>query len=81
MSDSPKIDTISLQDKRIVTEGFAALCQLQAEAIHNGKLTLHEAVDRIQAHAFTRNIVDAIGQDLVQEIMADALTKTLQVRS
>ena len=37
-----------------------------------GELTLHDAVDQLQADAVRDGLVKQIGQDAVQQIMADA---------
>jgi hypothetical protein len=46
-------------------EGRAILCAL-------GEFDLHEAVDLLQADAVATGLVNEIGQDAVQAIMADA---------
>lgn len=73
MPSSPKIDTKSLADKRIVTEDFATLCRQRLASAQIGEMTWQEAIDSMQAYAFTRDIIEAIGQDRVQELMAQAM--------
>ena len=51
---------------------FRALCEARAYRYGEGELTGIDAVDYLQDWAFTRGLIDAIGQDAVQAIMADA---------
>jgi hypothetical protein len=51
---------------------FVARCEARALLWQAGKLDLHEAVDRLQADAMRDGLVDKIGQDAVQAIMAKA---------
>jgi hypothetical protein len=55
-----------------VTESFAALCQSRAMRYGAGELSGQDAVDWLYDWAFTRNLIDAIGDDAVQAIIADA---------
>jgi hypothetical protein len=52
-------------------ELFRARCQAAARECALGKMDLIEAVDRLQDWAFTRGLVDLLGQDGVQAIMAE----------
>src|SRR5262245_14404420 len=56
-----------------------AFFRIRAEArsiLHDEhELDLHQAVDALQADAVASGLVDAIGQDAVQEIMSDAFRK------
>jgi hypothetical protein len=56
-------------------DAFRARCEARAWLVAEGELTLPDAVDELQASAMASGIVDAIGQDQVQEIMADAFAK------
>jgi hypothetical protein len=49
---------------------FAELCEHRAGLYAEGILTLHEAVDELQAFAVLSGLVEAIGQHAVQETMA-----------
>jgi hypothetical protein len=51
---------------------FADLCDNRAELHAGGILTLHEAVDELQAFASLSGLVEAISQQSVQETMAFA---------
>lgn len=53
-------------------EAFAALCQSRAYRYRQGELTGIEAVDWLQNWAFTRGLIESIGQDEVQRIMSEA---------
>lgn len=67
-SDQPiKVPTIN---------AFVARCDARAWLVSAGELTLHEAVDELQASAQASGIIDAIGQDAVQAIMAAAFANT-----
>jgi hypothetical protein len=48
---------------------FAGICERRADFFADGVLTLHEAVDELQAIASLTGLVEAIGQDKVQEII------------
>ncbi|KRR22639.1 hypothetical protein CQ14_31005 [Bradyrhizobium lablabi] len=51
---------------------FTGVCENRADLYADGVLTLHEVVDELQAIATLTGLVDAIGQDEVQEIMVGA---------
>jgi hypothetical protein len=51
---------------------FTARCEARALLWKVGALDLFEAVDKVQADAERDGLIDAIGQDEVQRIMADA---------
>jgi hypothetical protein len=51
---------------------FAALCSARATLYAAGELGLPEAVDFLQEWAVKNGLVDAVGQDSVQTMMADA---------
>jgi len=53
-------------------EIFRARCEARALLFKLGELGLHEAVDQLQADAVASGLVDAIGQDRVQQIMSAA---------
>ena len=55
-----------------LTRTFKALCEARAYHYGQGELTGIEAVDRLQDWALTRGLIDRIGQDAVQAIMAAA---------
>jgi hypothetical protein len=48
---------------------FAGVCESRATLFADDVLTLHEAVDELQAIASLSGLVEAIGQDEVQEII------------
>jgi hypothetical protein len=51
---------------------FAALCAARATLYAAGELGLQEAVDFLQEWAVKNGLVSLIGQDAVQQQMADA---------
>jgi hypothetical protein len=51
---------------------FAAQCEARALLFINGELSLHDAVDELQAYAEDFGLVDRIGQDEAQRIMSEA---------
>jgi hypothetical protein len=51
---------------------FEARCEVRAYLFAAGELTLHDAVDVLQGNATAIGLVEVIGQDAVQAIMADA---------
>jgi hypothetical protein len=53
-------------------ETFRARCQATARDYAIGKVDLIMAVDQLHDFAFTRGVVDELGQDVVQTIMAEA---------
>jgi hypothetical protein len=54
------------------TDAFRARAETRAMLWHAGEYTLHEAVDGLQAGAEASGLVEHIGQDQVQEVMAVA---------
>jgi hypothetical protein len=61
------------QDKSPSTiEVFTLRCEAKAYLVEVGYLALHDAVDELQAAAVRDGLVDLIGQDGVQEILAYA---------
>jgi hypothetical protein len=54
------------------TQVFAALCAARATLYAAGELGLQEAVDFLQEWAVKNGLVSAVGQDAVQQQMADA---------
>ena len=65
-SDTRKIPAI---------DAFRARCEARAWLVAAGEMSLHEAVDELQASAVASGIVDAIGQDYVQAIMSTAFAQ------
>jgi hypothetical protein len=55
-----------------LAERFGARCALLARRYADGTIDLHRAVDTLQADAETSGIIDEIGQDEVQRLMAAA---------
>jgi hypothetical protein len=53
-------------------ELFQARCEARALLYATGELTLHDAVDALQAAAIACGLVASIGQEAVQAIMAVA---------
>ncbi len=51
---------------------FRSRCAAAATAYALGKIALLDAVDALQDWAFTRGLLDEIGQDALQAIMAEA---------
>jgi hypothetical protein len=56
-------------------EVFNLRCWARAYLWAAGQLGLHEAVDKLQADAERDGLVDAIGQDWVQQLIASAFDK------
>jgi hypothetical protein len=54
---------------------FAALCSARATLCLAGELGLPEAVDFLQEWAVKNGLVAAVGQDAVQQQMADAFMR------
>jgi hypothetical protein len=54
---------------------FTALCSARATLCLAGELGLPEAVDFLQEWAVKNGLVDAVGQDAVQQLMADAFMR------
>jgi len=46
-----------------------------ADAYDSGRLDLQDAVDSVQSFAFGRGIIDILGQDRVQEVLAHAFRR------
>lgn len=68
--------SVSQRSAKVPTvDAFRARCEARAWLVAEGELTLPDAVDELQASAMASGIVDAIGQDCVQMIMADAFAK------
>jgi hypothetical protein len=53
-------------------DAFIERAQSRALLWSIGELTLHDAVDQLQADAVRDGLIKQIGQDAVQQIMADA---------
>jgi hypothetical protein len=53
-------------------EVFELRCWARAELYASGEYTLHEAVDFLQADAEASGLVAEIGQDAIQQILAEA---------
>jgi hypothetical protein len=53
-------------------EVFIARCEARAHLVMTGDLELQEAVDGLQAGAIKLGLVEKLGQDAVQALMADA---------
>jgi hypothetical protein len=53
-------------------DAFRARAEARAYLFAIGEYSLHEAVDGLQADAEASGLFDHIGQDAVQQIMADA---------
>jgi len=51
---------------------FRARAEARALLWRVGEFSLHEAVDKLQADAVKNGLVDAIGQDELQRVLADA---------
>jgi hypothetical protein len=56
-------------------ETFAARCEARAALWQAGELTLHDAVDELQADAVRHGLVADVGQNEVQRIIAEAFAK------
>jgi hypothetical protein len=61
-----------------VLDIFRARAEARAMLHAFGEMTLHEAVDELQAAAETSGLVAEIGQDSVQQIMAEAFAAVLE---
>jgi hypothetical protein len=63
----------SQQSAKVPTvDAFRARCEARAWLVAEGELTLPDAVDELQASAVASGIVDMVGQDRVQQLMAAA---------
>jgi hypothetical protein len=60
-------------------EVFHARCEARALLWKVGALDLCEAVDKLQADAERDGLVDKIGADRVQSILADAFARVCEV--
>jgi hypothetical protein len=56
-------------------EAFTLRCWARARLVAENALDLHEAVDGLQADAERDGLVDDLGQDAVQEILAAAFAE------
>jgi hypothetical protein len=54
---------------------FRLRCEVRALLVAEGELDLQIAVDELQAGAVKSSIIDVVGQDAVQAIMAAAFAK------
>src|SRR4029077_18838468 len=52
-------------------EVFRLRCEARAFLVQEGEMDLHEAVDGLQASAAHLGLIEQIGQDTVQAIMAE----------
>ncbi|MGC1533296.1 MAG: hypothetical protein WA832_21840, partial [Bradyrhizobium sp.] len=55
-----------------IEDVFFARCEARALLHVNGCLSLHDAVDELQAYAEQSGLIDVVGQDDVQAIMSRA---------
>jgi hypothetical protein len=62
----PKVATVD------IVEVFRARAAARALLWHAGDLELVEAVDALQSHAEASGLIDLLGQDQIQQILADA---------
>jgi hypothetical protein len=53
-------------------DGFGLRCWARARLVEHGRMFLQEAVDGLQDAAVSTGLVDLLGQDAVQSIMAEA---------
>jgi hypothetical protein len=64
---------MSIHDRNAMTvEIFMARCEARARLYAEGVFSIHEAVDELQAAAVASGLVNSIGQNAVQAMMADA---------
>jgi hypothetical protein len=56
-------------------DAFRVRCEARAYLFAVAEISLHEAVDRLQADAVKSGLVDRIGQDAIQQIMVDAFAE------
>ena len=54
---------------------FRARCEARAILVAYDEMTLHQAVDELQAVAVAYGLVAELGQDTVQAIMAEAFRR------
>jgi len=57
---------------------FIARAEARAALFAAGEISLHEAVDRLQASAITTRLLAELGRDRVQEIMAAAFREVVR---
>ena len=76
MSAAAPDDSQQQSAKVPAIDAFRARCEARAWLVAEGELTLHEAVDELQASAVASGIVEAIDQDQVQRIMAVAFAES-----
>lgn len=65
-TQAPCISTIAV---------FEIRAWARARLYADGELTLHEAVDELQQFAEQSGLVERVGQDLIQEILAHAFSE------
>lgn len=72
----PPSESDNPQDRRTYAQrieaAFPALCGARAYAYGQGEVSLQDAVDTLQDWAVTRGLVELVGQDEVQRMMAEA---------
>ncbi len=56
-------------------DGFGLRCWARARLVEHGMMFLQEAVDGLQDVAVSSGLVDLLGQDAVQSIMAKAFER------
>ena len=66
------VATIATETRPAPVDIFRERCEAQAYLVEIGELSLHQAVDVLQSDAARDGLVDQLGQDGVQAIMADA---------
>jgi hypothetical protein len=65
-------DNNKIRNDCALLDAFLELCAARASRYASGELNGIAAVDFLQDWAFTRGLVDEIGQDAVQAIMTQA---------
>jgi hypothetical protein len=53
---------------------FEARCQARAHLCIEGEMELHEAIDELQDYAVASGLLDQLGQDAIQRMLAEAFT-------
>jgi hypothetical protein len=66
-----RLDTVA----NAVLLKFALRCWARGYLAHVGEITLQEAVDVLQADAKASGLVEALGQDAVQRIIAEGFSE------
>jgi hypothetical protein len=56
---------------------FTVRAEARAILVAAGEMSLHDAADGLQADAVAGGLVDRLGQDAVQKLMADAFERAL----